>query len=111
MKPLNNEAEQYVRTVLNLFQQLPETPPLPSSRDRLYAHTLQQRGLPLTLIETAFLLGSLRRLSRGRTSRRNSGSTWPPAAPWGRGPGSRRGWPSGRGGIPCRRRGAAAPAG
>ena len=64
MKPLDNEAEQYVRTVLNLYQQLPETPPLPSSRDRLQAHTLQQRGLPLTLIETAFLLGSLRRLSR-----------------------------------------------
>ena len=64
MKPLDNEAEQYVRTVLNLYQQLPETPLLPSSRDRLQAHTLQQRGLPLTLIETAFLLGSLRRLLR-----------------------------------------------
>jgi len=64
MKPLDSEAEQYVRTVLNFYQQLPETPPLPSSRDRLHAHQLQQRGLPLTLIETAFLLGSLRRLLR-----------------------------------------------
>ena len=58
------EAEQYVHTVLSLYQQLPETPVLPSSRDRLHAHQLQQRGLSLTVIETAFLLGSLRRLLR-----------------------------------------------
>ena len=60
----DHEAEQYVHTVLSLYQQLPETPALPSSRDRLHAHQLQQRGLPLTLIETALLLGSLRRLLR-----------------------------------------------
>src|SRR5438874_8580817 len=64
MKLLDNDAEQYVRTVLGLYQQLPETPTLPTSRDRLYAYQLQQRRLPLTLIETAFLLGSLRRLLR-----------------------------------------------
>jgi hypothetical protein len=64
MNHLDRDAEQYVRTVLSLFQQLPETPALPSSRDRLHAHQLQQRRLPLTLIETAFLLGSLRRLLR-----------------------------------------------
>ncbi len=64
MKLLDNDAEQYVRTVLGLYQQLPETPTLPSSRDRFYAYQLQQRRLPLTLIETAFLLGSLRRLLR-----------------------------------------------
>jgi hypothetical protein len=60
----DHEAEQYVHTVLSLYQQLPETPVLPSSRDRLHAHQLQQRGLSLTVIETAFLLGSLRRLLR-----------------------------------------------
>jgi hypothetical protein len=64
MNPLDRDAEQYVRTVLSLYQQLPETPALPSSRDRLHAHQLQQRRLPLTLIEAAFLLGSLRRLLR-----------------------------------------------
>src|SRR5437867_3376976 len=64
MNRFEHDAEQYVRTVLNLYQQLPETPALPSSRDRFHAHQLQQRGLPLTLIETAFLLGSLRRLLR-----------------------------------------------
>jgi hypothetical protein len=64
MNPLDRDAEQYVRTVLSLYQQLPETPALPSSRDRLHAHQLQQRRLPLALIEAAFLLGSLRRLLR-----------------------------------------------
>src|ERR1700756_2334127 len=64
MKLMDNDAEQYVRAVLSLYQQLPETPMLPSSRDRLYAYQLQRRSLPLTLIETAFLLGSLRRLLR-----------------------------------------------
>ena len=64
MNRFEHDAEQYVRTVLNLYQQLPETPALPSSRDRFHAHQLQQRGLPLSLIETAFLLGSLRRLLR-----------------------------------------------
>jgi hypothetical protein len=64
MKLMDNDAEQYVRAVLSLYQQLPETPTLPSSRDRLYAYQLQRRCLPLTLIETAFLLGSLRRLLR-----------------------------------------------
>jgi hypothetical protein len=64
MNHLDRDDEQYVRTVLSLYQQLPETPVLPSSRDRLHAHQLQLRRLPLTLIETAFLLGSLRRLLR-----------------------------------------------
>lgn len=64
MKDPDGDPEQYVHTVLSLYQQLPETPALPSSRDRLQAHQLQQRGLPLTVIETAFLLGSLRRLLR-----------------------------------------------
>lgn len=64
MKHPDGDPEQYVHTVLSLYQQLPETPALPSSRDRLHAHQLQQRGLPLTVIETAFLLGSLRRLLR-----------------------------------------------
>jgi hypothetical protein len=58
------DVDTYVRTILSLYQKLPETPPRPSSRDCLCAYQLQQRGLPLALIETAFLLGSLRRLLR-----------------------------------------------
>jgi hypothetical protein len=64
VNPLDRDAEQFVLTVLSLYQQLPETPALPSSRDRLHAYQLQQRRLPLSLIETALLLGSLRRLLR-----------------------------------------------
>ncbi len=61
---LDRDAEEYVRTVLSLYRKLPETPLWPSSQDRIHAHLLQQRGLPLTLIESAFLLGSARRLLR-----------------------------------------------
>jgi len=43
MNRFDDDAEQYVRTVLNLYQQLPETPALPSSRDRFHAHQLQMR--------------------------------------------------------------------
>jgi hypothetical protein len=60
----DRDAESYVRTILRLYQNLPETPAQPNSRDCLCAYQLQQRGIPLALIESAFLLGSLRRLLR-----------------------------------------------
>lgn len=60
----DSDAESYIRTILSLYQKLPETPTQPSSRDCFCAHQLQQRGVPLALIELAFLLGSLRRLLR-----------------------------------------------
>jgi hypothetical protein len=60
----DGDAESYVRNILSLYQKLPETPTRPSSRDCLCAYQLQQRGVPLALIESAFLLGSLRRLLR-----------------------------------------------
>lgn len=66
-KPLrdrDSDAQFYVGTILSLYQKLPETPTQPSSRDCFCAHQLQQRGVPLDLIESAFLLGSLRRLLR-----------------------------------------------
>jgi len=59
-----SDAESYVHTILRLYQNLPETPAQPNSRDCLCAYQLQQRGVPLTLIESAFLIGSLRRLLR-----------------------------------------------
>jgi hypothetical protein len=59
-----SDGESYVRAVLTLYQKLPETPTRPSSRDSLCALQLQQRSVPLALLETAFLLGSLRRLLR-----------------------------------------------
>lgn len=60
----DRDAESYVRTILRLYQNLPETPAQPNSRDCLCAYQLQQGGIPLALIESAFLLGSLRRLLR-----------------------------------------------
>ena len=60
----DGDVESYIRAILSLYQKLPETPGQPSSRDCLCAHQLQQRRVPLTLIESAFLLGSLRRLLR-----------------------------------------------
>jgi hypothetical protein len=60
----DGDVESYIRAILSLYQTLPETPRQPSSRDYLCAHQLQQRRVPLTLIESAFLLGSLRRLLR-----------------------------------------------
>ena len=59
-----SELPLYVRRILSLYQKLPETMTQPSSRDCLCAYRLQQRGVPLDLIESAFLLGSLRRLLR-----------------------------------------------
>ena len=56
--------QQYVRSVLTLYLELPETPLQASARDHQYACQLQQRGVPLTVVEAAFLLASLRRLAR-----------------------------------------------
>ena len=51
-----SELPLYVRRILSLYQKLPETMTQPSSRDCLCAYRLQQRGVPLDLIESAFLL-------------------------------------------------------
>ncbi len=60
----DTDHQGYVRTVLTMYLELPETPMRASSQDQLHAHQLQQRGVPLTVIESAFLLASLRRLVR-----------------------------------------------
>jgi hypothetical protein len=56
--------QEYVRAVLTWYLELPETPLRPSAQDRNHARQLQLRGVPLTVIESAFLLASLRRLAR-----------------------------------------------
>ena len=43
---------------------LPETPLRPSAQDRRCARELYDRSVPLSVIESAFLLASLRRLLR-----------------------------------------------
>ena len=54
----------YVMAVLNLYLGLPETPSRASFYDRAVAESLWQRQVPLDVVESALLLGSLRRLRR-----------------------------------------------
>jgi len=54
----------YVADVLILYVDLPETPLRASIQDQWQARRLHDRGVPLRLVESAFLLASLRRLIR-----------------------------------------------
>ena len=61
--PESNPAN-YVATVLILYVDLPETPLRASVQDQWQARRLRDRGVPLRVVEAAFLLASLRRLLR-----------------------------------------------
>jgi hypothetical protein len=50
--------------VVLLYVELPETPLSASIQDHWQARRLHDRGVPLRLVESALLLGSLRRLVR-----------------------------------------------
>ena len=63
LDPASNPA-LYTSTVLTLYVDLPDTPLRASIQDQRYAHRLFETGVPLPLVETALLLGSLRRLCR-----------------------------------------------
>ena len=54
----------YIASVLALFADLPDTPSRPSPMDESLARRFHQEQIPLPLIESAFLLGTLRRLAR-----------------------------------------------
>ena len=58
------DATSYVPAVLALYLELPETPLRASAQDHRWARQLHGRGVPLHLVESAFLLASLRRLVR-----------------------------------------------
>jgi hypothetical protein len=58
------EADSYVTAVLTLYLNLPETPLRASAQDRRIARQLHERGVALHVVESAFLLASLRRLAR-----------------------------------------------
>ena len=57
-------VDDYAATALKLYLQLPETPSKASSNDRRTAEILCARGISLAAIESALLLGTVRRLSR-----------------------------------------------
>lgn len=63
LDPASN-PELYTAAVLTLYVDLPDTPLRASPQDQRHARRLFDSGVPLTVIETALLLASLRRLSR-----------------------------------------------
>src|SRR5215469_11909551 len=58
------ETASYVNTVLTLYLGLPDTPLRASTQDRRHASQLHERGVALCVVESAFLLASIRRLAR-----------------------------------------------
>ena len=65
---MNDQSHQdlndYVAEVLKLYLELPETPCKAGTNDRITASGLWERGIPVTTVESAFLLASIRRLGR-----------------------------------------------
>jgi hypothetical protein len=57
-------APSYVAAVLMLYVDLPDTPLRPGPRDHSLARQLYEQGVPISLVESALLLGSPRRLMR-----------------------------------------------
>ena len=57
-------ADGYVTAVLTLYLGLPETPLRASTQDRRLARQLYEHGVTLQVVESAFLLASVRRLAR-----------------------------------------------
>ena len=62
MTPADEPA--YVAAVIMLYLDLPDTPLRPSPQDQSMARRLHAQGVPLSLLESALLLASLRRLVR-----------------------------------------------
>jgi hypothetical protein len=62
MTPIAGPA--YIAAVLNLYVDLPDTPLRASAQDQWLAQKLYEDGVSLSLIESALLLASLRRLIR-----------------------------------------------
>ncbi|HXX63951.1 MAG TPA: hypothetical protein VEO56_09150 [Bacteroidota bacterium] len=58
------DANGYIAAVLKIYLQLPETPTRSNFNDRKTAEALLTRGVPLTTIESALLLATVRRLGR-----------------------------------------------
>ena len=63
LQPDSNPA-LYVSSVLTLYVELPETPLRATASDHWLAHRFHDDGVPVHVVETALLLGSLRRLIR-----------------------------------------------
>ena len=64
MTPGDAGEAAYVASVLTLYADLPDTPWRPSPMDQSLARRLHQEAVPLSLIESALLLATWRRLAR-----------------------------------------------
>ena len=64
MPALESDPASYVAAVLLLYVELPDTPLRASVQDQWQAQCLHDRGVSLRQVESALLLGSLRRLMR-----------------------------------------------
>lgn len=60
----DSDPASYIAAVLMVYVDLPETPLRASVQDQWQARRLQDRGVPLRVVESALLLASLRRLVR-----------------------------------------------
>jgi hypothetical protein len=65
-----DSAAVYVASVVTLYLEMPDTPMRVSASDQWLARHFQQDGVPLETVETALLLGSLRRIIRPADSPR-----------------------------------------
>lgn len=59
-----NDQASYVAAVAALYAELPDTPLCASASDQWLARRLFDEGVSLRVVETALLLGSLRRIAR-----------------------------------------------
>lgn len=60
----DSDTDGYVTAVLTLYLALPDTPLRTTAQDRRLARQLHEHRVPLSLVESAFLLASVRRLAR-----------------------------------------------
>ena len=67
-----SDSAAYIAAVLTLYVDLPDTPLRASVSDQWLARRFHDDGVPLHAVETALLLGSLRRLIRPAGSPRLS---------------------------------------
>jgi hypothetical protein len=62
--PAGAGAAAYVAAILVQYVDLPDTPLEPSLTDQALARKLHSEAVPLTLVESALLLATLRRMTR-----------------------------------------------
>src|SRR5579863_2526996 len=55
----------YIAAILMAYIDLPDTPLRTGPRDQWLARQLYEQGVPIAIVESALLLASLRRLTRG----------------------------------------------